>query len=116
MSILQEDSRLQKPAVSIFFKYPVYRIALLNQFNPNSKTAPLGLALLGMLGVGTVLGGVYAAILHLPLPVVGYRPGRREWLVAASFAGAMTLVAVVLFWVSLSFSRTHRACPSKIQL
>lgn len=76
-------------------------IALLNQFNPNSKTAPLGLALLGMLGAGTVLGVVYAAVLRLPLPVVGYRPSRREWLVAAGFAAAMTLVAVVLFWDEL---------------
>ena len=76
-------------------------ITLLNQFNPNSKTAPLGLALLGMLGVGTVLGVAYAAILRLQLPVVGYQPTRREWLVAASFAGAMTLVAVVLFWDEL---------------
>lgn len=76
-------------------------ITLLNQFNPNSKTAPLGLALLGMLGVGTVLGLVYAAILRLRLPVVRYRPTRREQLVAAGFAGAMTLVAVVLFWDEL---------------
>nr|MBA2677220.1 molybdopterin-dependent oxidoreductase [Ktedonobacteraceae bacterium] len=76
-------------------------ITLLNRFNPNSKTAPLGLALLGMLGVGTVLGLVYAAILRLRLPVVGYRPSRREQLVAAGFAGAMTLVAVVLFWDEL---------------
>ncbi len=73
-------------------------IALLNQFSPNAKTAPLGLALLGMLGIGTVLGLVYAAILRMKLPVADNRPSRREWLVAAGFAGAMSLFGVVLFW------------------
>src|ERR1700738_859350 len=36
-------------------------IQLLNTFAPNSKTAPLGLTLLGMLALGTLLGWIYAA-------------------------------------------------------
>ena len=31
-------------------------------FSPHSKTTPLGLALLGMIGLGTLLGLLYAAI------------------------------------------------------
>jgi DMSO/TMAO reductase YedYZ molybdopterin-dependent catalytic subunit len=73
-------------------------IRLLATFAPNSKTAPLGLALLGMFGVGSVLGWLYAALVRLRLPVDGYRPARREWIVALALAVVMTLVAVVLFW------------------
>jgi DMSO/TMAO reductase YedYZ molybdopterin-dependent catalytic subunit len=73
-------------------------IKLLATYAPNSKTAPLGLALLGMFGVGSVLGWLYAALVRLQLPVDGYRPARREWAVALGLAVLMTLVAVVLFW------------------
>ena len=72
-------------------------IGFLNKFAPNPKTAPLGLALLGMLALGTVLGLFYAALAHVRIPTRGYRPGKREWLTAAAIALAMTLVAVILF-------------------
>jgi DMSO/TMAO reductase YedYZ molybdopterin-dependent catalytic subunit len=73
-------------------------IRLLATFAPNSKTAPLGLALLGMFGIGSVLGWLYAALVRLRLPVDSYRPARREWLVALALSIVMTLVAVVWFW------------------
>ncbi|HKF37597.1 MAG TPA: hypothetical protein VKB35_11925, partial [Ktedonobacteraceae bacterium] len=73
-------------------------VHLLIEFAPNSKTGPLGLTLLGMIGVGTVLGLLYAAVARVIPPIKGYRPGRREWLTAAVLAVVMTLVAVVLFW------------------
>jgi DMSO/TMAO reductase YedYZ molybdopterin-dependent catalytic subunit len=73
-------------------------VDLLIKFSPNSKTAPLGLTLLGMIGAGTVLGLLYALAVRVMLPVKGYRPKSREWLTAAALAIGMTLVAVVLFW------------------
>jgi DMSO/TMAO reductase YedYZ molybdopterin-dependent catalytic subunit len=73
-------------------------IKLLATFAPNSKTAPLGLALLGMFGIGSVWGWLYATLVRLPLPVAGYRPARREWITALTMSVVMTLAAVVLFW------------------
>ena len=70
-------------------------------FSPHSKTTPLGLALLGMVGLGTLLGLLYAAIVRVNLPVHGYRPTPREWLTALIFIVAMTAVAIILFWVEL---------------
>ena len=77
-------------------------VNLLILFFPNSKTGPLGLTLLGMIGAGTVLGVLYAVVAHVMLPASGYRPKRREWLTAATLAVLMTLVAVVLFWGELA--------------
>jgi DMSO/TMAO reductase YedYZ molybdopterin-dependent catalytic subunit len=76
-------------------------IAFLAKFGSNSKTAPLGLALLGMIVLGTVLGPLYAALVGILPPISGYRPGRREWLTALAFCLVMTLLAVVLFHVEL---------------
>ncbi len=76
-------------------------IRLLATFSPNSKTTPLGLALLGMVAVGTLLGVVYAFIVRIKPPLSGYRPTRREWIVALVFGLLMTLVAVLLFWNEL---------------
>ncbi|HLL78958.1 MAG TPA: molybdopterin-dependent oxidoreductase [Ktedonobacteraceae bacterium] len=76
-------------------------VDLLVRFSPNSKTAPLGLALLGMIALGTGLGLLYALITRARLPVQGNRPGRREWLIALAFALGMTLVAIILFWGEL---------------
>lgn len=78
-----------------------YFVGMLVAFAPNSKTIPLGLALLGMIGLGTVLGLLYAAIVRGILPVKGYRPTRREWLTAVAMAIVMTLLAVLLFWVEI---------------
>ena len=77
-------------------------VNLLILFFPNSKTGPLGLTLLGMIGAGTVLGVLYAVVAHVMLPASGYRPKRREWLTAATLAVSMTLLAVVLFWGELA--------------
>lgn len=76
-------------------------IGLLNKYAPNSKTVPLGMALGGMIGLGTALGLLYALLVALKLPVSGYRPGRREWLVAASFTLVMSAMGVILFWDEL---------------
>ncbi len=77
-------------------------IHLLQTFQPHPKTTPLGLALLGMLAAGTVLGWLYALLAWVSLPTRGYRPGRREWLTVSGFSIAMTLVAVILVWGELA--------------
>lgn len=73
-------------------------VGMLIRFGSHSKTAPLGLALLGMIGLGTVLGLLYAMIARIQLPTNRYRPARREWVTAAAFALAMMLGATLLFW------------------
>ncbi len=73
-------------------------VDLLGRFSPNPKTAPLGLALLGMIALGTALGLLYALITRVRVPVQSARPARSEWLTALAFAVGMTLVAVILFW------------------
>lgn len=76
-------------------------LRLLITFGPNSKKGPLGLALLGMIAVGTVPGWLYAALVRVPLPTRGMRPGRWEWLTAIGLAVSMTLIATLLFWNEL---------------
>ncbi|GHO87853.1 molybdopterin-dependent oxidoreductase [Dictyobacter formicarum] len=76
-------------------------IRLLMTYGPNAKTAPLGQALLAMIGIGTALGCLYALLVRIKLPTRGYRPGRREWLVALVFALLMTLAGAALFWKEL---------------
>jgi DMSO/TMAO reductase YedYZ molybdopterin-dependent catalytic subunit len=73
-------------------------IRLLLTFAPNSKTTPLGLALLGMIGVGTAVGLLYAFLVSVRLPAQGYRPSRNEWIIAAAFTVVMTLAGSILFW------------------
>ena len=73
-------------------------VDMLVAFSPHSKTTPLGLALLGMIGLGTFLGPLYAAIVRVKLPAAGYRPASREGLVALLLGVAMTSAATVLFW------------------
>lgn len=74
---------------------------LLVTFAPTSKTTPLGLALLGMVAIGTVLGLIYAGLVQVRLPANGSRPRKREWLVALVLAELLTLVGIVLFWNEL---------------
>src|SRR6266704_2160239 len=77
-------------------------VNLLVKFAPNSKTIPLGLALLGMIGLGTMLGLLYAIVVRGIMPAKGYhRPSRREGLTAAALAIIMTLAGVLLFWGEL---------------
>ncbi|HKV58933.1 MAG TPA: molybdopterin-dependent oxidoreductase [Ktedonobacteraceae bacterium] len=73
-------------------------VDFLIRFGSHAKTAPLGLAILGMVGLGTVLGLLFAIIVRIPLPANGYRAARREWVTAGVFALAMTLGATLLFW------------------
>src|SRR5215472_5578719 len=76
-------------------------IRLLLTFGNNSKKGPLGLALLGMIGAGTVLSWLYALLVRVSLPTPSTRPTRWEWLTALSFAVGMTLIATLLFWNEL---------------
>src|SRR5438876_5183309 len=46
-------------------------LRLLITFSPNSKTTPLGLALVGMIALGTVLSALYAVIVRVELPAKG---------------------------------------------
>lgn len=76
-------------------------VDMLVLFSPHSKTTPIGLALLGMIGLGTLLGLLYAAIVRVKLPASAYRPALREWLTALFFIIAMTTVAIILFWAEI---------------
>ncbi len=76
-------------------------IQLLAKFSPYPKLYPLGLALLGMIAVGTALSLLYAAIIRVKLPTTGYRPARNEWLVALTFGVVLTLMGTLLFWDEL---------------
>ncbi len=79
-------------------------IKLLLTFAPNSKTAPLGLALLGQLVLGAVLGPLFHRLAQEPSRPQGWQPTRRGLLVAGSMALAMEVVAIVLFWPVLGES------------
>ncbi len=74
---------------------------LLMTFSPHSKTTPLGLALLGMVAIGAMLGLIYAGLVQVPLPASGSKPRKREWLTALALAELMTLIGIVLFWNEL---------------
>ncbi len=76
-------------------------VGFLIRFGSHAKTAPLGLAILGMIGLGTALALLYAFITRVKLPAQSYRPALREWLTAVAFALVMTLAAVFLFWNEL---------------
>jgi DMSO/TMAO reductase YedYZ molybdopterin-dependent catalytic subunit len=76
-------------------------LRLLLAFGPNAKKGPLGLALLGMIAVGTVLSWLYALLVRVPLPVHSVRPSGREWFTTLGFAVSMTLIATLLFWNEL---------------
>src|ERR1051326_5274351 len=76
-------------------------VNLLVKFAPNSKTVPLGLALLGMIGLGTGLGLLYAAVVRGIVSAKEYRPSRREGLTAAALTVIMTRAAIVLCWGEL---------------
>lgn len=76
-------------------------IKLLMTFAPTPKTTPLGLALLGMVIIGTVLGLIYAGLVQVRLPANGSRPRKREWLTVLVLAELLTLAGIVLFWNEL---------------
>ena len=76
-------------------------VHLLVTYGPNAKTTPLGLALLGMIGLGVTLGLLYAAIVCVKLPATAFRPTRREWFTTLGFLITMTLLGILLFWDEL---------------
>jgi DMSO/TMAO reductase YedYZ molybdopterin-dependent catalytic subunit len=76
-------------------------VHLLVTYGPNAKTTPLGLALLGMIGLGVTLGLLYAAIVCVQLPATAFRPTRREWFTTLGFLITMTLLGILLFWYEL---------------
>lgn len=73
-------------------------LRLLITFGPNAKSTPLAFTLLAMIGLGTLLGLLYAVLARVQWPVAGYRPSRRELLVASLLALAMTVAGILLFW------------------
>lgn len=79
-------------------------IKLLVTFAPHPKTTPLGLALLGQLALGVILGPIYAKIAQIPAQPLGRWPSRRAWIVAGSFVVVMEALGLILFWPILSES------------
>ena len=106
MGILRLAVGIPTP-VELFGDYVLKHISvdtflrLLLTFGPNAKKTPLLFALLGMVGVGTVAGLLYAALVGVPLPAPGYRPRRREWITVALFALVMAGAGSGLFWNEL---------------
>jgi DMSO/TMAO reductase YedYZ molybdopterin-dependent catalytic subunit len=76
-------------------------VHLLVTYGPNAKTTPLGLALLGMIGLGVALGLLYAATVGVKLPAAACRPARREWFTALVLLIVMALLGILLFWDEL---------------
>jgi hypothetical protein len=72
-------------------------VTMLIRFSPNQKSAPLGLALLGMFGLGTTLGPAYARLARVPRPLNSRRPARREWLLMLSIALFLTALGSGLY-------------------
>lgn len=84
-------------------KLPAYRfVDMLVFFSPNSKLAPLGLTLLGMIALGSLLGLPYALLVRVGIPLTTYRPTRREWVYMLAFGLAMSLIGILLFQVELA--------------
>lgn len=70
-------------------------------FSPNSKLAPLGLTLVGMIGLGVLLGLLYALLAGVRFPLSSPHPARREWLCMLAFALILSLTGILLFHVEL---------------
>src|SRR2546421_4685679 len=73
-------------------------LRLLITFGSNAKSVPLAFTLLAMIGLGTLLGLLYAILARVQWPVAGYRPSRREVLVASLLALVMAVAGILLFW------------------
>ena len=71
-------------------------------FSPNSKLAPLGLTVAGMVALGVVLGMPYALLARVRVPLTSYRPGRREWVCMLAFGLVMSLTGILLFHVEIA--------------
>src|SRR5438067_2177137 len=70
-------------------------LRLLITFGPNAKSVPLAFTLLAMIGLGTLLGLLYAILARVQWPVAGYRPSRREVLVASLLALVMAVAGIL---------------------
>ncbi|HEV2461922.1 MAG TPA: hypothetical protein VGS80_26500, partial [Ktedonobacterales bacterium] len=73
-------------------------IQLLVDFAPHSKTAPLGLTLLGQVAIGTLLVPLYELLARVPERPRDFLPGWREWIAAGGLVLTMELVALLVFW------------------
>ncbi len=73
-------------------------VSLLVKFQPNSKTTPLGLTLLGQFLIGILLGPLFYFVAGRPDGRRGFWPGRRAWITAAIFVVVMEAVGIALFW------------------
>jgi DMSO/TMAO reductase YedYZ molybdopterin-dependent catalytic subunit len=83
-------------------------VTLLARFQPNPKTEPLALTLLGQVFLGTLIG-IPLAYFARPTAVAGTTkatprrwPTRRGWLVAGTVALVMEALGLALFWPVLT--------------
>lgn len=74
-------------------------VSLLVQFG---KIKPLAAELIGQIALGILLALTYPGLLNTQPPGPGWRPRRREWLVAGGVAFALWLIATALFWPVLA--------------
>jgi len=73
-------------------------VGLLVRFQPNSKTTPLALTLLGQFLIGILIGPLLYYAAGRPDGRRGFWPGRRAWITALGFVAVMEVVAIGLFW------------------
>jgi DMSO/TMAO reductase YedYZ molybdopterin-dependent catalytic subunit len=73
-------------------------VSLLVKFQPNSKTTPLALTLLGQFLLGILLGPLFYFVAGRPDGRRSFWPGRRAWITAAIFVVVMEGVGIGLFW------------------
>lgn len=82
---------------------PAHRFtALVGQFEPHPKTAPLALELIGQFALGVLLGPALHLAARAPTRTTTRWPSRRAALTAAAFALAMEAVALLIFWPVLA--------------
>ena len=80
-------------------------VALLARFNPNPKTEPLALTLLGQVALGILIAiplAYFARPAGTSSETMSRWPTRRGWLVAGTVALLMESVGLALFWPVLS--------------
>lgn len=77
-------------------------VDMLIRFAPNSKLAPLGLTVLGMIALGVVLSLPYVLLVRVRLPVSSYRPTRREWFTMLAFGVVLSLTGILLFHLEIA--------------
>jgi DMSO/TMAO reductase YedYZ molybdopterin-dependent catalytic subunit len=73
-------------------------VALLARFKPNSKTEPLGLALLGQVVLGVLIALPFTYFARPAQNIATRWPHQRGWLAAGVVTLLMEFVALALFW------------------